>query len=137
MTKYTRLQHKESRRWEIHPIWRGIGCLMALLIIAMGYILSVELVNYNQKAEKLDLPEVIYEPVNIKYTKYVPVLKENDVVNKFLENIKYGYLIFGAVFMFLGFGAFSLVYSAVYRVSGPSRYSVLDSPEVRKSSRKR
>jgi hypothetical protein len=136
MTKYIRVQHKEERRWAIHPIWRGIGCLMGLLIMVMGYILGVEFVDYNQKAKLLDLPKVVYEPVYIKYTKYVPVLKQDDVVNKFLAKTKYGYLGFGLIFMFIGFGAFSLIYSALYRASGPGRYSPLDSPEVRRTSRR-
>ena len=137
MTKYTRVAHKqEERPWKIHPIWRGIGCFMALIIIIMSYAGGKEFVDYNQKAKKLDLPDFLYNKVQISYTKYIPALKEDDVVNKFLANVKVGYLIFMAIFMFIGFGAFSFVYSALYRVSGPSRYSALDSPEVRKPPRR-
>ena len=82
------------------------------------------------------MPDQLYDKVNIKYTKYIPALKEDDVVNKFLANIKYGYLVFMLIFMFIGFGAFSFIYSALYRVSGPARYSILDSPEVKRPRRK-
>jgi hypothetical protein len=109
---------------------------MAIIIIVMSYAGAKELVDYNQRTKKFDVPKILYESVEIPYTKYVPALKEDDVVNKFLANVKYGYLFFMLIFMFIGFGAFSFVYSALYRVSGPSRYSMLDSPEVRKPRRK-
>lgn len=137
MTKYTRVTHKtEERRWNIHPIWRGIGCFMIIIIVVMSYAGAKELTDYNERTQKFGLPDQLYDKVYIKYTKYIPALKEDDVVNDFLANIKYGYLVFTLIFMFIGFGAFSFVYSALYRVSGPSRYSMLDSPEVRRPRRK-
>jgi hypothetical protein len=137
MTKYTRVAHKTVERpWKIHPVWRGIGCFMALIIVVMSYAGAKELTDYNQRAQKFGLPDQLYDKVHISYTKYIPALKEDDVVNKFLAKIKYGYLVFMLIFMFIGFGAFSFVYSALYRVSGPSRYSMLDSPEVKRPRRK-
>ena len=137
MTKYTRVTHKpDDRRWNIHPIWRGIGCFMIIIIVMMSYAGAKELTDYNERTQKFGLPDQLYDKEQISYTKYIPALKEDDVVNKFLANIKYGYLLFALIFMFIGFGAFSFVYSALYRVSGPSRYTPLDSPEVRKPRRK-
>ena len=137
MTKYTRVAHKpDERRWNIHPVWRGIGCFMIIIIVVMSYAGAKELTDYNERTQKFGLPDQLYNKVHISYTKYIPALKEDDVVNKFLANIKYGYLLFMLIFMFIGFGAFSFVYSALYRVSGPSRYTPLDSPEVRKPRRK-
>jgi hypothetical protein len=138
MTKYTRVQRKtEERRWNVHPIWRGIGCAMILIIIVMAYALAKELIDYNEKSHQFDLPDFLYNKVFISYTKYIPALKEDDVVNKFLANFKVGTLIFMLIFMFIGFGAFSFAYSALYRVSGPSRYSPLDSPPVGKPRKRR
>jgi hypothetical protein len=137
MTKYTRVTHKtDERPWKIHPIWRGIGCFMIIIIVVMAYAGAKEFVDWNERTQKLSLPDQLYDKVQISYTKYIPALKEDDVVNKSLANVKYGYLVFMLIFMFIGFGAFSFVYSALYRVSGPSRYSPLDSPEVRKPRRK-
>lgn len=137
MTKYTRIRHKEvERRWAIHPIWRGIGCLMALLFIIMGYVVAKQFLDYNEKAKVLEFPKVIYQPVYIKYTQLVPAFKNNDVINKFLKPVKYGYLAFTLVFVLIGFGVFSLIYSAIYRISGPSRYGPHDSPEMRRTIRR-
>jgi hypothetical protein len=137
MGRYSVTQRTEERPWEIHPIWRGIGCFMILIIILLGYTLAKEAVDYNQRTQKLVLPDVVYKAVQIPYLNYIPALKKNDVVNKFLAQVKYGYLFFGLVFMFIGFGAFSLVYSALYRASGPSRYIPVDSPEVRRMAKPR
>jgi quinol-cytochrome oxidoreductase complex cytochrome b subunit len=137
MTKYTRVIHRaDERRWNIHPVWRGIGCFMILIIIVMSYAGAKEFTDYNQKAQKLDLPNFLYNKVQIPYTKYIPALKQDDVVNKFLAHVKVGYLIFMLIFMVIGFGAYSFIYSALYRVSGPSRDSVIDSPEVRRPRRR-
>ena len=133
MTKYrVTMKRQEERRWNVHPVWRGIGCIMILLIIVMAYALAKEFVDYNERTSKLALPKDIYKPVFISQIKYVPGLNEGGVVNKFLANIKYGYLIFMAIFIFLGLSAFSFVYSALYRVSGPPRYTPLDSPPIGK-----
>jgi hypothetical protein len=133
MTKYTRVQKKtEERRWNVHPIWRGIGCAMILIIIVMSYALAKEFIDTNEKSNRFDLPNFLYNKVFISYTKYIPAFKQDDVVNKFLANFKVGTLIFTLIFMFIGFGAFSFAYSALYRVSGPSRYSPLDAPPVRR-----
>jgi hypothetical protein len=133
MTKYTRVAKKpEERRWQIHPIWRGIGCFMILIIIVMAYAGAKEFIDYNQKSQKLSLPKELYDKVEIPYTKYIPALKKDDVVNKNLAHLKYGYVLFTLIFMFIGFGAFSFIYSAIYRVSGPSRYTVVDAPQVRR-----
>lgn len=133
MTKYTRVAKKpEERPWAIHPIWRGIGCAMLLIIVLLSYAGAKEFVDYNQRTQKLGLPKQLYDKVQISYTKYIPALKEDDVVNKALSSVKYGYVAFMLIFMFIGFGAFSFVYSALYRVSGPPRYSPLDSPRVGK-----
>lgn len=137
MTKYTHVRKEpEQRPWNIHPVWRGIGCVMLILITVMAYAGAKEFVDYNQNARKVGLPEALYEKVNITYTKYVPALNENDVINKFLGNFKVGYLLFMAIFMFIGFGLFSLLYAALYRMTGPSRYSSFDSPPVGKFKRK-
>lgn len=136
MTKYTRVTKKtEERPWKIHPIWRGIGCLMFLIIIVMAYAGAKELIDYNEREKKLGLPDVLYDQVSISYTKYIPALKEDDVVNKFLGQFKNGYLLFMLIFMFIGFGLFSLFYAALYRFTGPSRYTSFDSPPVKKYRR--
>ncbi len=133
MTKYTRVtKQPEERKWAVHPIWRGIGCFMLIIIVLLSYVGAKEFVDYNQRSQKLGLPKFLYDKVQISYTKYVPALKDNDVVNKALESVKWGYVIFMLIFMFVGFGAFSFVYSAMYRVSGPPRYTPLDSPRVGK-----
>ncbi len=138
MTKYTRVtKQPEERPWSIHPIWRGIGCAMIIIIVVLSYAFAKEFVDYNEKTEKLGLPSFIYKSVQISATKYVPALNEGDVIDKTLAKVKWGYVVFMAIFMFIGFGAFSFVYSAMYRVSGPARYSPLDSPEVRKPRAKK
>ncbi len=30
-------KEQQDRRWEIHPIWRGIGCALILLIPIMAW----------------------------------------------------------------------------------------------------
>ena len=44
MSKYKKPKAIEEKK--IHPIWRGIGCILALILPVLSYFLSIELVNY-------------------------------------------------------------------------------------------
>ena len=88
MSKYSvRVKRTEVRERTIHPVWRGIGCVMILIIILLGYALAKEAVDYNQRTNTLDLPDFLYKPVYIKYVTLIPAFKNNDVINKFLAKV--------------------------------------------------
>jgi hypothetical protein len=118
---------REGRPWKVHPVWRGIGCALCILIPIMSWYGSVLFMQNNRW---VPLPADLTKPILIPYTKQAQVDQYIGVINNALggSGINYGYLFFTVVIMFLGFGLLSIIYGAMYRVAGPPRYGPFDAP---------
>lgn len=118
---YTRQEVKE-RPWEVHPIWRGLGCILIILIPIMAYAAAVVVVHENLVNKWVDLPPELTGFLVIPYLG----------VRVFFAEISATLL-----FMFIGYGILVLIYSIMYRIVGPPRYGPLDSPPIRRQSTRR
>jgi len=118
---YTRQEVKE-RPWEVHPIWRGLGCILIILIPIMSYAAAVVVVHENLVNKWVDLPPELTGFLVIPYLG----------VRVFFAEIAATLL-----FMFIGYGILVLIYSIMYRIVGPPRYGPLDSPPIRRQSTRR
>ncbi len=127
MTKYTVASSQRSARPEdkqVAPIWRGIGCLMILVIPIVSYLLSSVIVGFAE-AQGYPLPyQLMGNPV------FPPALYQSDLapVAGFLatqENL-YAILVLTVLLIVIIGGIISVVYAAIYRVVGPPRYGPLD-----------
>ncbi|RLD09503.1 MAG: hypothetical protein DRI56_04090 [Chloroflexota bacterium] len=87
------------------PMWRGIGCLLIVLIIAMSYAGAVELVNANAKNGWIMVPPEIRGSLPM-----IPGLN---------LQISYAELIVAFFLAVFGFGMFVIVYSFIYRIGAP------------------
>ena len=127
MGKYRQLSRQvppKERPWEIHPIWRAIGCLLLILIPAISYAAAVLIVERNTKLGWLYVPRELTRTIIIPGIGLaVPHLYAN--------------LLAGVVIMLIGFGVLMVVYSLVYSLLGPSRYGPVDSPPVKPPSKRR
>jgi hypothetical protein len=118
---YTRQEVKE-RPWEVHPIWRGLGCILIILIPIMSYAAAVVVVHENLVNKWVDLPPELAGFIVIPYLG----------VRVFFAEIAATLL-----FMFIGYGILVLIYSVMYRIVGPPRYGPLDSPPIRRQPTRR
>ena len=110
-----------------HPIWRGIGCFMMLLIPAISIASGSAVVNYGinhswpfpyQLMGLPRLPDLFYKSNGLMI-----ILSPIVSINNF-----YAIATASIIFMiFLG-GLISLVYAVVYSATGPSRYGPTDAP---------
>lgn len=126
MSKYDKFNQgsrMEERPWKIHPIWRGIGCLMMILIPIMAYAGAVVLVQANLEQGWLPMPRELIQTVTL------PVVGE---VNQF-----YAVVIMTTLLMIIGFGVVTILYSLIYSAVGPPRLGPLDAPPVRNSPKKK
>lgn len=116
----------EERPWKVHPIWRGIGCFMAIIMPLMAWA-GAEL--FIQTNTLVPLPPELYKPVLISYTKVDTIDMLLKSLNSLLSGmgVTYGKIFFTLVFLFLGYGVLSILYSIMYKVVGPPRYSQFDS----------
>jgi hypothetical protein len=140
MTRYNRnVRSQKQRDWDIHPVWRGIGFILIVLVIFMSAIGAREMANANREAQwvptKGGMDDVIDFKIDTEFT-----LKPVDL-NWMISWIpghpfRVSELIFFLAFLFLGFGLVWTVYAALYRVVGPPP-DPRDAPEYDNFSPKR
>ena len=92
---------RDDKNKKVHPIWRGIGCVLSVIIPFFSYLTAVQLLNQHDK-----LPWVIIPPEIVLNTSKDPLI---------LVKILYGLIITLLLFALLGIVTF-----AVNRFFGPS-----------------
>jgi hypothetical protein len=111
---YGRRPEKKPRPWKVHPIWRGIGCVMIILIPLMSYAGAILLIQANFAKRWIPLPVEFARSVRILYLGVVPHLLATVVVTILL--------------MMVGFAAIMAFYGMMYRFMGPPALGPLDAP---------
>ncbi len=115
MTKYEKFNPRASaaeRPWDIHPVWRGIGCLLMILIPIMAYAGATLLVQANLENQWLPTPAGLSRTVSIPGIGEVKYLFLNLVV--------------AAVLSLVGFAVLVALYAFIYRLVGPPPLGPLD-----------
>jgi hypothetical protein len=129
MGKYTSYTQKEiPPKGETHEIWSGFGCVIMLIIPVISYAAGMLTVNWivdngwrlipRELLGIPQLPDIVYKSEGLSFL----FLWMTDIKNL------YAYIVVGLVYMLLISGVVSVIYAAVYRVIGPSRYTPLDAP---------
>lgn len=118
---------QQDRRWKIHPIWRGIGCAMILLIPIMAWF-GAEL--FIQTNTILPISASFKRPIAIPYSDIPEVDRIISGFNHYTasHNLLVSQFFFTGVFIFIGFGILSLIYAIFFKAAGPSRYGPFDVP---------
>jgi len=124
MGKYDRYDKPKikSQQQKMHPVWRGIGCLMLILIPVMAYAAADVFLQAAPGLGLFPRSGDIYRNIDLGYIT-LP--------------FSMGEAVFTIFFAVLGFVAFSLVYSMVYRVAGPPKYGPTDAPPPKRSKKHR
>ncbi|MEW5871773.1 MAG: hypothetical protein AB1894_21070 [Chloroflexota bacterium] len=126
-SKYSTEGQMASRPWTVHPIWRGIGLILIILIPIMSFAGAVELVDANIRNNWLPQANASYE---LMASRPVPLI--NIPVNHL-----YAVLLTAALLALLGFGVLVFFYAIMYSAMGPSRYGPLDAPPLRSRRKKK
>lgn len=127
-------QEAYKRPYDVHPIWRGIGCFMMLLIPLMAIVGSMVMIDEGTKAGWPIPQELLGYPRLPALAYQLPVVDKIALTISSVNNL-YGIIVISFVFMVLGFAIISLVYSFAFRLIGPPRYTPLDAPEVPRGKR--
>lgn len=114
--KFSRMSYSSGRPWELHPVWRGIGCFLILLIPVLAYAGATLLVEANLEQGWVPFSEALVQTVN------VPVFGPVDHL--------YANLLAAAFLALFGYALLVVVYSLVFRVVGygPPKPGPLDAP---------
>lgn len=126
---------RDERPWQVHPAWRGIGCILVILVPIMAWAGAAVFLERNTF---FNLPENITEPMIFKYSQYDWL---NQVIHWLNINLggrglTSGQILFTLAFMVIGYVILVIIYGVMYRVAGPPRYGPLDAPPIRKGRRR-
>lgn len=129
MAKYRTYERQRSphRRKEPHPIWRGLGCLMMLVIPALAYGISFILIDKVPAFAAIIPPGLLGRPAIPLLLYQVPGLIP---ILDWIQSIHNLYALLLGTFSIsiLLAAVFALLYAILYRVVGPPRYSGYDVP---------
>ncbi len=127
MGKYTKYQTRIKKPEKVlHPVWRGIGCVLWIIVPVMAYAsasLTVDLLAGNGMIPAEMLGYVQFPDWAWK-APFVSLLAQGVHSIRNLWSI----LIFFVVYTLVLAGIASIAYAAAYRVMGPPRYTALDAP---------
>jgi hypothetical protein len=128
---YTQRESSVKKPRQPHEIWRGLGCLLMIIIPAISIAASSLTVDYlsspgfrlipRQLLGKPRLPDFVYRSDGLT-TILKPLTGIEDL---------YAILAVGILYMILLSGVISVIYAAVYSAVGPSRYGPTDAPPPR------
>jgi len=110
-----------EHREKVHPIWRGIGCLLLIIIPIMAFAGSILLVESGLPQQYIRMTPELATLVNVEGFGRIPL---------------YYILIVTGVVSVLGFVVMTVIYAVVYRVTGKSRYGPLDAPPIKRKTKK-
>jgi hypothetical protein len=134
MGKYNRFQVKTKVKKGLHPIWRGIGCLLIVIVIAIAYGLTRLLVP--QIIASGYIPWQVAGPIRPpEWAFSTPLLSTVSYFLASLHNPWVNLITFGVTAILLT-GITSLIYAAVYSAVGPQRYTSKDAPPSRYKPKK-
>lgn len=131
MTKYSKYQKPPKNIKPVtHPIWRGIGCLMAIILPVLSYFGAIE---YIKSGITRGWPKPASLLGFVKFPEWVwkvPILEN---ILQPIANFRdfYAILFFTLVFLILLSGILSFFYSILYRIVGPPVLSPVDAPPIK------
>lgn len=126
---------RQERPWKVHPVWRGIGCFMAILIPVMAWAGANVMMGSNVP---IKLPDQFNTPIYFKLTEYdwmnQAILWLNDNLGG--RGLTLSQVAYFVIFLLVGFLVLVILYGVIYRLMGPPKYSPLDSPPIKKGARR-
>jgi hypothetical protein len=97
-----------TKKKEIHPVWRGIGILMLIIIPVISFILALLLIQGNHDNHWFAYPAAII----IRWQDPLILVK----------------VILTVIFIFIFYGLFTFITALAYRIFGSPRYGPTDVP---------
>jgi hypothetical protein len=130
MTRYSAASRRASTKRTVQTpaIWRGIGCILLLIVPVMAWVLAVATIQValrngwplpSQLLGYPELPEWLWD-IPALWTPLGLLSRQPHLYMTIVLAVLYTIAISGLL---------SVVYSVVYRIVGPPRYGPLDLPQ--------
>lgn len=121
MGVYNRRTEDKLQPWKIHPVWRGIGCILTVIIPILAFAVSDLVIEANITS--------IGIPIELRGTVETYVFGP---IRFFWAKVLFGTVISVGLFAVLTF-----FYAVLYRLSGQGARGPMDAPPVRHKVKKR
>jgi hypothetical protein len=126
--KYQKFGNKQfTRPYDVHPAWRGIGCILFLVVPLVSWAAGSLTLDYGLQTGWPIPPDILGNPTLPDWSYELPVISPLAIWFYNQMNI-YGIAFFSLLYLIVIGGIVSTVYSMVYRVFGPPRYTAIDEP---------
>ena len=123
--RFTRQLPPHSRK--AHPIWRGIGCILILILPLLSFASAALLVNYIL-SQGWPIPSEWLGYIKFPIWVWkIPFLASIAGPIASYSNLK-AVLVFFVVILVLLMGVYTTLYAFIYRGLAPPRYSAVDAP---------
>lgn len=132
MGRYTSYQKQKEKvkRDEVHPVMRGIGCILLVLVPIIAYGTAVYLVDYGVRSgwpiPIAWLGTVELHPLLLRLGGLAVIWNYLQAQNNLTAN-----LVFAFTITIVIFGILSILYGFMYRLFGPPEYGPTDEPPIR------
>ena len=117
----------QDRPWKVNPVWRGIGCILFVIIPIMSWFASALIL---QNYRNISLPPILTQVLTLPTTQIAEIDHVIYQINHYMHSVHFvaGQLFLTILFCFLGYGILAFIYAILYRVAGPPRYGPFDVP---------
>lgn len=105
-----------SNERKIHPIWRGIGFALMIIVPILSYVASLLILQENNTQHWFPIPA--------------------ELIARGSDPLLYTKIFITVILCIIAFGVFNLITAIANSMFGPPRYGPMDAPPVRKSRRK-
>jgi hypothetical protein len=128
-TSYSRSKPKPKVQG-VHPVMRGIGCILIVVVPILAYGLAILLIDYGAR-HGWPIPATWFGPPSIP-----PILWKLQGLNPILQFLRAqnnleANLVFAIALTILIGGVMSIIYGYVYTLFGPPKYGPQDAPPIR------
>ncbi len=137
MGKYSTLSKPQPkpRNKDVHPVMRGIGCILMVVVPILAYGISVLLVNYGGN-NGWPIPASMFGPPTIppallKIQSLQPVWQFLQTQNNLEANLFFTIVITAVIG-----GIMTMIYGYIYTLFGPPKYGPQDAPPIKKKIKK-
>lgn len=128
-SRFSQFERKDDQQTdEVHPIWRGLGCLLMVITPVMAYAIADLIIRTNQAEGWFPIPSEMRAPLTIPSFAGLPAITVEFILAK---------LAVAVLIAFVLYGILTLVYTLMFRASGGMRPSPFDAPMERRKPKKR
>lgn len=123
-------QQERVQRGQVHPVMRGIGCILFAIVPIISYLSAVLIVKYGASKGwpippnwlgRPTIPPLLLKLEGLRTVYDYIVLQTNLTAN----------IVFAIAIAVFIFGVLAMIYGFIYKIMGPPQYGPTDAPPIR------